>query len=102
LSKIYSQFLEPDQPCNEKNEKNVGKVTPKDGKWTMQGGPKRELLFVDGKKMANWGLLDLVRTDDRNCDAFVDALFEEGAKRGLSIDYPIVKHSDPRNLVSNL
>jgi hypothetical protein len=85
-------------PCK---DANVGQVKPRDGKWTMQGGPRRELVFVDGKKLSNWGLLDLVRTDDRACNAFVDALYDEGAKRGLSIEYPVVKHSDPRNLVSN-
>ena len=58
----------------------------------------RELLFNDGKKLANWGLLDLVNTDERTYNQFIGALCSEGAMRGLTIANPMYKGSNERDL----
>ena len=54
----------------------------------MQDRSRKELYFNDGKKLGHWGLLDLANCDDKS---FVDALYEEGRKRGLTIEFPVVK-----------
>jgi hypothetical protein len=53
----------------------------------MQDQAKKELYFNDGKKLEHWGLLDLTNCDDQS---FVNALYGEGRKRGLSIEFPVV------------
>ena len=58
----------------------------------------RGMYFNDGKKLQNWGLLDLVNLDERSYGAFIDALYNEGAKRGLGMEYPVRKNSGERDL----
>jgi hypothetical protein len=79
---------------NNNVKESIGQVRPRDGKWTMQ----RQHLFNDGKQMKNWGLLDLVNTDERTGMAFLKALHDEGGSSGLSIDRPTLKKSNERDL----
>ena len=68
-------------------------MTARDGKWQL----KHEAFF-DGKKLGHWGLIDVARVDTK---AFVDALYNEGCQRGLTIEYPaLVSQSYPQNLES--
>jgi eukaryotic translation initiation factor 2C len=80
---------------NDPQDKDKAQVNPRDGKWTMQDRARKELYFNDGKKLEHWGLLDLTNCDDKS---FVNALYDEGRKRGLSIEFPVVKKSNDRSL----
>ncbi len=64
------------------------------GRWDRS---KSRLGFVMGMHLKSWGLFDLVnaRFDDRKM--FIDALYEVGRERNLTIDYPVYGFSQQKN-----
>ena len=69
------------------------------GRWDRS---KSRLGFVMGMHLKSWGLFDLanVRFDDRK--VFIDALYEIGKERNLTIDYPAYCHSQQKNYDSTV
>ena len=46
-------------------------------------------MFMDGKRLERWGVLDLSGLSLDVKKDFVELLYENGNSRGLTIDYPI-------------
>jgi hypothetical protein len=55
------------------------------GKWEMPPNSR----FVAGTKLTVWGVLDLVQVPQAQQEGFVNDLYNEGAKCGVEIDFPI-------------
>jgi len=91
--KVYSEINFSHFSDTDPQDKEKAKVNPRDGKWTMDQA-RKELYFNDGKKLEHWGLLDLTDCDDQS---FVNALYDEGRTRGLSIEFPVVKKSNEKD-----
>ena len=54
--------------------------------------------FVDGKSLTCWGVLDIASVRKGDKEKFVDRLYDEGKRAGLTIDYPIYTEADPRRI----
>ena len=50
-------------------------------------------MFMDGKRLERWGVLDLSGLSLDVKKHFIDLLYNNGNSRGLTIDYPIYEEA---------
>ena len=69
-------------------------VVDPEGKGSWRGG-----IFYEGKSLLRWAVINLAGLSQDVLSNFVDALYNDGRRRGLSIDFPVgYFHEDEANL----